>query len=192
MSIVNVNRADAAFRVGTGERAVDVGGGRLFLIAGPCVIESRESSLLHAERLARISDESGVPIVFKSSFDKANRTSHASFRGPGQDEGLAILAEVRRATGMPVVTDVHETVQVAATAEVADLLQIPALLCRQTDLLLAAARVLHAEAAKRGAVADAGRVTRTQLEAIRAYAARAPLGLSPAASAQLAMYLALD
>ncbi len=115
------------------------GGGRLAIIAGPCVIESRESSLRHAERLARISRTSGVPIVFKSSFDKANRTSHSSFRGPGLEQGLEVLACVKRETGLPVLTDVHEPAQAVVAAAVADILQIPALLSRQTDLVVAVA-----------------------------------------------------
>ena len=127
------------FRIGSGERSVEVGAGRLFLIAGPCVIESRDSVMRHAAALTRISDDVGMPIVFKASCDKANRTSHKSFRGIGLDEGLRILAEARAATGLPVVTDVHETSQVAATAEAVDALQVPALLCRQTDLVQAAA-----------------------------------------------------
>ncbi len=128
-----------ALTIGSGPRAVRAGNGTLFIIAGPCVIESRESALRHADRIARISDETGVPVVYKSSFDKANRTSHSSFRGPGMQEGLAVLAEVRRVTGLPVLTDVHETIEVAAVAEVVDVLQIPAFLCRQTDLVAACA-----------------------------------------------------
>jgi 2-dehydro-3-deoxyphosphooctonate aldolase (KDO 8-P synthase) len=128
-----------ALTIGSGPRAVHAGNGTLFIIAGPCVIESRESALRHADRIARISDETGVPVVYKSSFDKANRTSHSSFRGPGMQEGLAVLAEVRRVTGLPVLTDVHETIEVAAVAEVVDVLQIPAFLCRQTDLVAACA-----------------------------------------------------
>jgi len=127
------------FVIGSGDRAVPVGGDRLFLIAGPCVIESRELALAHAERLAEISDRTGVPIVYKSSYDKANRTSGQSFRGIGLDAGLAILDEVRTKTGLPVLTDVHESTDVAATAAVVDVLQIPAFLCRQTDLIAAAA-----------------------------------------------------
>ncbi len=131
--------ATTSFRVGDGARTVEAGGGSLFLIAGPCVIESRDSSMLHAERLAAISDATGVGIVFKSSFDKANRTSGKSFRGIGIDEGLRILSDVKAATGMPVLTDVHETCQVATAAEVCEFLQIPALLSRQTDLIEACA-----------------------------------------------------
>ncbi|MDK2768019.1 MAG: 3-deoxy-8-phosphooctulonate synthase [Sphingomonas sp.] len=114
-------------------------GGPLFVVAGPCVIESADHALGVAETLARIGDRLDLPLVFKSSFDKANRTSGNSPRGPGLDEGLAILARVQRETGLPVLTDVHETVQVAAVAEVADIVQIPAFLSRQTDLLRAAA-----------------------------------------------------
>ncbi len=119
--------------------AVTAGNGRLFLLAGPCVVESRESVLRHAERLGEICDRAGWPLVFKASYDKANRSSSKSFRGPGAEEGLAALDEVRRRTGLPVITDVHECVQVAAAAEVADVLQIPALLARQTDLVQEAA-----------------------------------------------------
>lgn len=126
------------------------GGPRLALIAGPCVIESAESSLRHAERLLRISRQSEMPIVFKSSFDKANRTSHASFRGPGIEEGLRILERVKDATGLPVITDVHESSQVAAAASIVDILQIPALLSRQTDLIVAAARTRCAVNFKKG------------------------------------------
>ena len=119
--------------------AVVFGGPRLVLIAGPCVIESREACLRHAERLAAIARTSGVPLVFKSSFDKANRTSHDSFRGPGLEEGLRVLERVKRETGLPVLTDVHEPAQAAPVAAVVDVLQIPALLSRQTDLIAAAA-----------------------------------------------------
>jgi 2-dehydro-3-deoxyphosphooctonate aldolase (KDO 8-P synthase) len=126
------------------------GGDRLAVIAGPCVIESAESCLRHAERLARIARETGVPIVFKSSFDKANRTSHSSFRGPGLDGGIAILARVRRETGLPVLTDIHEPAQAAAAAEAVDILQIPALLSRQTDLVMAAAATGRAVNIKKG------------------------------------------
>jgi len=127
------------FTVGDGKSAVEVGGGKLFLIAGPCVIESRDSALRHSARLVEISRATGVPIVYKSSFDKANRTSFTSYRGPGMHEGLEILAEVRRTTGLPVLTDVHESHEVPAVAEVVDVLQIPAFLCRQTDLVNACA-----------------------------------------------------
>jgi 2-dehydro-3-deoxyphosphooctonate aldolase (KDO 8-P synthase) len=121
--------------------SVRVGGGRPFVfLGGPCVIESRDSVLRHAEAIRRITERLSIPYVYKSSFDKANRTSISSYRGPGMEEGLAILAEVRREIGVPVVTDVHEAEQVAAVAEAVDLLQTPAFLCRQTDFLLAVAR----------------------------------------------------
>jgi 2-dehydro-3-deoxyphosphooctonate aldolase (KDO 8-P synthase) len=111
----------------------------LALIAGPCVIESRDSALRHAERIRDVAARAGVPYVFKASFDKANRTSRDGFRGPGVDEGLAVLAEVRREAGVPVLTDVHEADQVAAVAAVVDVLQTPAFLCRQTDFITAVA-----------------------------------------------------
>ena len=131
--------SETPFSIGEGERTVSVGSGALFLIAGPCVIESRDAALRHAERLAKIADASGIGIVYKSSYDKANRTSQKSFRGIGMDKGLEILAEARRESGLPVLTDVHEAAEVAAVAEVVDVLQIPAFLCRQTDLIIAAA-----------------------------------------------------
>ena len=112
----------------------------LFLIAGPCVIESREAALAVANRLQQISEDLDLLVVFKSSFDKANRTSGSSFRGPGMDEGLEILAEVRAETGLPVLTDIHLPDQAQPVADVVDVLQIPAFLCRQTDLLHAAAK----------------------------------------------------
>jgi 2-dehydro-3-deoxyphosphooctonate aldolase (KDO 8-P synthase) len=117
---------------------VTIGGGGLALIAGPCVVESRDLVREVAESLLGTCAELGVPLVFKASFDKANRTSAGSFRGIGADESLDVLAEVRNDLGVPVLTDVHETAQVATVAEVADVLQIPAFLCRQTDLLQAA------------------------------------------------------
>jgi len=121
--------------------AVTVGGGApLALIAGPCVIEGREPALRHAEALARLARERGVGLVYKSSYDKANRTSLGSFRGIGLEEGLRILSDVRDATGLPVLTDVHEREDVAAVAEVVDVLQTPAFLCRQTDFIAAVAR----------------------------------------------------
>ncbi|HEY8514467.1 MAG TPA: 3-deoxy-8-phosphooctulonate synthase [Candidatus Binatia bacterium] len=116
------------------------GGAPLTIIAGPCVVESRDSALRHAERLAALARELGMPLIFKASYDKANRTSRDSFRGLGRDEGLAILAEVRDATGLPVLTDVHEREDVAAVAQAVDVLQTPAFLCRQTDFIEAVAR----------------------------------------------------
>lgn len=111
----------------------------LFVIAGPCVIESEQQSLAVAERLAAIAERQGILLIFKSSFDKANRSSDKSFRGPGMDEGLRILEKVRDATGLRILTDVHERDQVAAVAQVADVLQTPAFLARQTDFIAAVA-----------------------------------------------------
>lgn len=111
----------------------------LTLIAGPCVIESRELVLEVASQVQTICERLGIRYIFKASFDKANRSSGTSFRGPGVEGGLAILAEVKQQLGLPVLTDIHESSQAAAVAEVVDVLQIPAFLCRQTDLLLAAA-----------------------------------------------------
>lgn len=107
------------------------------VIAGPCVIESKESALQHATALKEKADRVGVPYVFKSSYDKANRSSVGSFRGPGLKKGLEILAEVKKQVGVPVLTDVHEIDQVGPVKEVADILQIPAFLCRQTDFVIA-------------------------------------------------------
>lgn len=119
-------------------------------IAGPCVIESREHTLRMADILRKLRDELGVQLVFKASFDKANRSSIDSFRGPGLEKGLAILAEVKRETGLPVLSDIHEASQAAPAAEVLDILQIPAFLCRQTDLIAAAARTGKAVGVKKG------------------------------------------
>jgi 2-dehydro-3-deoxyphosphooctonate aldolase (KDO 8-P synthase) len=117
-----------------------IGRGRpLAVIAGPCVIESQESALRHASLLKEAADRAGVPYIFKSSYDKANRSSATSFRGPGLERGLEILAEVKRKVGVPILTDVHESAQVAAVEQVADVLQIPAFLCRQTDFIVAVA-----------------------------------------------------
>jgi 2-dehydro-3-deoxyphosphooctonate aldolase (KDO 8-P synthase) len=113
---------------------------RLLLIAGPCVIESEQLCLLIASSLKKVCRKLGITFVFKASFDKANRTSTRSFRGPGVEQGLAILANVRAETGVPVLTDVHTEAQAAAAARVVDILQIPAFLCRQTDLITAAVR----------------------------------------------------
>ena len=110
-----------------------------FLIAGPCVIESRDHAHHMATSLRDLAEARGIPFIYKSSFDKANRTSGGSHRGPGMDQGLDILAEVRSRYGVPVLTDVHESTQCAAVAQAVDVLQIPAFLCRQTDLLQAAA-----------------------------------------------------
>jgi 2-dehydro-3-deoxyphosphooctonate aldolase (KDO 8-P synthase) len=119
---------------------LEVGAGRpLAVIAGPCVIESEESALEHAARLKEAADRVGVPFIFKSSYDKANRSSMTSYRGPGLEKGLAILAEVKRKVGVAVLTDVHEKEQVGPAKEVIDILQIPAFLCRQTDFVIAVA-----------------------------------------------------
>jgi len=117
-----------------------LGGDALVLIAGPCVIESESHVVALGHAIADIARRAGVPYIFKASFDKANRTSSESFRGPGIDAGLAALAKVRREVGVPVLTDIHEPWQAAQAAEVADVLQIPAFLSRQTDLIVAAAR----------------------------------------------------
>lgn len=120
------------YRCGPGES--------LLLIAGPCVIESEPLTREVAFFLAEFSKSRGIPVIFKASFDKANRTSLHSFRGPGLSQGLAILARVREESGLPVTTDIHEPAQAQPVSEVCDLIQIPAFLCRQTDLLLAAAQ----------------------------------------------------
>ena len=117
-----------------------LGGNDLFFISGPCVIESRAFALETAEALKQIFDEACLPFVYKSTFDKANRSSNSSFRGVGMDEGLSILAEVREKLGIPVLTDVHEGWQAKPVAEVVDVLQTPAFLCRQTDFIRDVAR----------------------------------------------------
>jgi 2-dehydro-3-deoxyphosphooctonate aldolase (KDO 8-P synthase) len=125
-------------------------GQRLLLIAGPCVLENDELTLRIARRLQEIASTRPVQLIFKASFDKANRTSASSFRGCGIEEGLRSLDKVRRETGLPVVTDIHEAHQAASAAEVCDLLQIPAFLARQTDLLVAAAATGRAVHVKKG------------------------------------------
>ncbi|MDR3762993.1 MAG: 3-deoxy-8-phosphooctulonate synthase [Acidobacteriota bacterium] len=129
---------------------VTVGGPELFLIAGPCVIESQEHALFMASAISEICRRLGVPYIFKASYDKANRTSLASYRGPGIVEGLRILGRVREEVKVPVLTDVHEAAQATAAGEVVDVLQIPAFLCRQTDLLAAAAHTGKAVNIKKG------------------------------------------
>ena len=119
---------------------IEIGGGNLVLLAGPCVLEGLERSLKIGRRAKEIADKLGIPYIFKASFDKANRSSIKSYRGPGMIEGLKILAAIKRELNVPIVTDIHETHQAAQVAEVADILQIPAFLCRQTDLLIAAAK----------------------------------------------------
>src|SRR6266404_1832534 len=119
---------------------IHVGGGELFLIAGPCVIESEAHALKMAECISGVTRALKVPYIFKASYDKANRTSLSSFRGPGVEEGTRILRKVREQVGVPVLTDVHDAHDVSRVAEAVDVLQIPAFLCRQTDLLVAAAQ----------------------------------------------------
>ena len=118
-------------------------GSGLFLIAGPCVIESEAHALKMAHAISAVARKLQIPYIFKASYDKANRTSLQSFRGPGLEEGLRILDKIKKETGVPVLTDVHQAVDVPAVAEVVDVVQIPAFLCRQTDLLVAAAK--HAQ-----------------------------------------------
>ena len=126
------------------------GGAPLLLIAGPCVIESEAHAVDLALAVRDIARRAGVQYVFKASYDKANRTSARAFRGPGIDEGLRVLARVREAAGVPILTDIHEPWQAARAAEVADVLQIPAFLARQTDLILAAARTGRVVNLKKG------------------------------------------
>ncbi len=131
-------------------QALKPGRDKPFFIAGPCVIESERHCLEMAEGLAAIAARLDIELIFKASYDKANRTTSSSFRGPGADEGLRILEKVRSSTGLPVLSDVHETNQVAAAAAVLDVLQIPAFLCRQTDLVQAAARAGRTVNLKKG------------------------------------------
>ena len=121
-----------------------------FLIAGPCVIESREHVLFMARELKRVTSECGIALVFKASFDKANRSSIQSFRGAGMEQGLEILAEARRDVGVPILTDIHEAAQAEEVGRVVDVLQIPAFLCRQTDLIVAAAKTGRLVNVKKG------------------------------------------
>jgi 2-dehydro-3-deoxyphosphooctonate aldolase (KDO 8-P synthase) len=129
------NLTPTSFQVGD----VHIGSGNLFLIAGPCVIESEEHATRMAEIIKGVTKAMGFPFIFKASYDKANRTSIRSFRGPGVKDGLRILKKIKEQVGVPVLTDVHEVADVAKVAEVVDVLQIPAFLCRQTDLVVAAA-----------------------------------------------------
>ncbi|HYE66237.1 MAG TPA: hypothetical protein VD966_11680, partial [Pyrinomonadaceae bacterium] len=153
-----------AFRVGN----ATFGDGRLTLIAGPCVIESAEHALMMARECYARARQAGLDYVFKSSFDKANRSSIESFRGLGMREGLNILRRVKEEVGVAVLTDVHEISQVGLAAEVADILQIPAFLSRQTDLIQAAARSGRAVNVKKGqflAPRDAGNIVRKARDA---------------------------
>lgn len=135
-----------SFQVGD----ISFGDGKLAFILGPCVVESLQHALLMAQEIKDICAHVGVDFVYKSSFDKANRSSIESFRGQGMEFGLEVLAQVKAEIGVPVITDIHEPWQVEKTAEVADILQIPAFLCRQTDLLVAAARSGKAVNVKKG------------------------------------------
>jgi 2-dehydro-3-deoxyphosphooctonate aldolase (KDO 8-P synthase) len=134
------------FRVGD----ATFGDGRLTLIAGPCVVESRQHALWMARECRQRAYDAGLDYVFKASYDKANRSSHASYRGPGMGEGLEALRAVKEETGLPVLTDVHDVSQVEEVAGVADVLQIPAFLCRQTDLIVAACATGKAVNVKKG------------------------------------------
>jgi 2-dehydro-3-deoxyphosphooctonate aldolase (KDO 8-P synthase) len=136
----------SSFQVGD----VRIGSGNLFLIAGPCVIESEEHAIRMAEIIKGVTRALGLPFIFKASYDKANRTSIRSFRGPGLKEGLRILKKIKDEVHIPVLTDVHEVADVARAAEVVDVLQIPAFLCRQTDLVVAAALSGRAVNIKKG------------------------------------------
>lgn len=138
-----------------GVRPFEVGGvtfgdGRLTVIAGPCVVESRAHALMMARECAQRAADAGLDYVFKASYDKANRSSHASYRGPGMSEGLEALRAVREETGVPVLTDVHDVSQAVEAARVADVLQIPAFLCRQTDLIVAASQTGRVVNVKKG------------------------------------------
>src|SRR3712207_1113900 len=126
------------------------GDGRLTVIAGPCVIESEEHALMMARECRKSARAAGLDYVFKASFDKANRSSIKGFRGPGMEEGLAVLQKIKEETGSPVLTDVHDVSQVERVAEVADVLQIPAFLCRQTDLITASVKTGRAVNVKKG------------------------------------------
>ena len=129
---------------------VKIGGDALFLIAGPCVIESEELVLKTAEQIARIAASHQIPLVFKSSYDKANRSAVTSYRGMGMEEGLRILQKVKSEVGVPVLSDVHAPDEATAAAEVLDILQIPAFLCRQTDLLISAGKTGKGVNVKKG------------------------------------------
>lgn len=139
---------------------IEAGGSELVIIAGPCVIESRDHSLKMASSLKEIMLEAGVPFIFKTSFDKANRTSVDSFRGPGVENGLEILQEVKETVEVPVLTDIHFPDQAEPVAEVVDVLQIPAFLCRQTDLLIAAGKTGKCINVKKGQFISPHNITR--------------------------------
>ena len=131
--------------------AVKIGGKHpIALIAGPCVIESERGAMTIAEKLKRITDDAGIPFIFKSSYDKANRSSIDSFRGPGLNKGLAIMGKIKRELNIPLLSDIHTEKEIAPASEVLDVLQIPALLCRQTDLLVKAAKTGRPVNVKKG------------------------------------------
>jgi len=153
-----------SFKIGEIEIGLDA---PMFVMAGPCVIESRPGCMDIANRLVDIGRATGVGIIFKASFDKANRSSMQSFRGPGLEKGLDILAAVRDATGLPIMTDVHEPAQAAAVGRVVDCLQIPAFLCRQTDLLIACARTNKPVNIKKGQFLSPGEMDNV-VEKVRA------------------------
>jgi 2-dehydro-3-deoxyphosphooctonate aldolase (KDO 8-P synthase) len=146
MADARISVVSHSFEIGP----VQVGAGRLFLIAGPCVIESEAHARTMAEAIQRITSDLKVPYIFKASYDKANRTSVKSFRGPGLVEGTRILGRIAKGTGLPVLTDVHEPAHCDVAAEAVDVLQIPAFLCRQTDLLVAAGKTGRAVNIKKG------------------------------------------
>ena len=129
---------------------IEVGGGNLILLAGPCVLEGYERSLMIGRRAKDIANKLNIPYIFKASFDKANRSSIKSFRGPGLEEGLKILSAIKSELQVPIVTDIHESYQAEQVAKVADIIQIPAFLCRQTDLLSAAAKTGKVVNVKKG------------------------------------------
>ncbi|HEX7957544.1 MAG TPA: 3-deoxy-8-phosphooctulonate synthase, partial [Pyrinomonadaceae bacterium] len=143
---VNTQQQIKPFKVGD----ATFGDGRLTLIAGPCVVESRQHALATARECRQRAEDAGLDYVFKASYDKANRSSHASYRGPGISEGLEALRAIKGETGLPVLTDVHDLSQVEEAAGVADVLQIPAFLCRQTDLIVAACATGRAVNVKKG------------------------------------------
>jgi len=145
-SVFRGSKMTTSFQIDT----IRIGGGNLFLIAGPCVIESEEHALFMAEVIKGVTRSLNFPFIFKASYDKANRTSIRSYRGPGLAEGLRILKKVKDEVHVPILTDVHETADVAKVAEVADILQIPAFLCRQTDLVVAAAMTERVVNIKKG------------------------------------------
>jgi 2-dehydro-3-deoxyphosphooctonate aldolase (KDO 8-P synthase) len=145
-ALTAANRMISSFQLGD----IRIGSGDLFLIAGPCVIESEEHAIRMAEIIKGVSRSLNFPFIFKASYDKANRTSIRSFRGPGLKEGLRVLKRIKNELQLPVLTDVHQVADVAAVAEVVDVMQIPAFLCRQTDLVVAAALSGRAVNIKKG------------------------------------------